>query len=66
MTLKEARKLRGMSQVNLSSVSGVSVSQIQKIESGNIDIGNITSRNFLSLTRALEIDPYELVGVYNG
>lgn len=56
--LKEIRKLRKMTQVELAEVLGVSHSAVQKIESGVVDL-DLTWMQKLS--EVLNIKPYELL-----
>ena len=59
--LKEARKNAGMTQQQLADASGVYVRQIQRIESGEGDVSNITLSNAIKLADALNIDPRDLL-----
>ena len=43
-TLKELRKLCGMTQKELAEKSGVNIRQIQKYESGEYAIDNMTTK----------------------
>ena len=53
--LKKERLNLGLSQKQLSDASGVNVRQIQKIESGEIRLENITLKSAVSLANALQI-----------
>lgn len=55
------RSVMGMTQQDLSDRSGVNIRQIQKYESGECDIGNMTLKNAVSLARALECSVEELM-----
>lgn len=59
--LKELRLSRGMSQTRLSDLSGVGTPQINKIESGKINIENVILRNAVSLAKALGVKVEELI-----
>lgn len=61
MTIREARIASRMTQKQLSDESGVYIRQIQRVESGASDAGNLTARNFLAIAKSLNIDPYELL-----
>lgn len=61
MTIREHRKARNLTLHQLSELSGVSVTQIQAVETGKADPGNMISRNLLAIARALDTDPYELI-----
>lgn len=46
----------GMTQAELSKRSGVYIRQIQKVESGEIETGNMAAKNLLALADALGVD----------
>lgn len=50
-----------MSQQELSAASGVNVRQIQRVELGEAEAGNLTARNLLALADALGVDPKALL-----
>lgn len=60
-TLKKIRKASGLTQKQLSELCGVNVRQIQRVESGDSDAGNLTARNILAIADALGIDPRDLI-----
>lgn len=43
-----------MTQKELAGKSGINIRQIQKYESGEYDIGNMTLKNAIALAKALE------------
>lgn len=51
----------GMTQKELSEKSGVNIRQIQKYESGEYDVGNMTLKNAILLSEALECDVRDLL-----
>ena len=55
MTIKDRRAELHMTQTALAEAAGVNLRQIQKIESGEIQIGNVTLRNAARIAEALEI-----------
>lgn len=59
--LKEFRKMRGMTQAQLSELSGVNIGIITKVEQGISDIGNITLRNAVKLAETLQISAEDLL-----
>ena len=61
MNLKELRKAKGLTQQSLADAAGVNISQVQKLESGEINVGNITLKNGLALANALGVDPAVLL-----
>lgn len=60
ITIKQARIACGMTQTQLAQASSVNIRLIQKLEGGEYKVCNITAKNFLAITRALMVDPYEL------
>ena len=50
-----------MTQRELSEKSGINIRQIQKYESGEYDTGNMTLRNALALSEALECEVRDLL-----
>ena len=61
MTLKEALTAAKMSQSELSRRSGVALRLIQKMVSGKSKMGNVSAKNLLAISDALNIDPRLLV-----
>lgn len=59
--LKELRQAAHLTQKALAEEAGMNISQIQKLESGEIAIANITAKNFLALADALGVDPHTLL-----
>lgn len=53
MTIKELRKQRGLTQMELADKAGLHISQIRKIERGEIKVGNMTFTNAINLLAAL-------------
>ena len=50
------RSLAGMTQQQVADAAGMNIRQIQKFESGERDLGNMTLRNALSLAKALDCE----------
>lgn len=61
MTIREHRKHQHLTLHQLSALSGVSVTQIQAVETGKSDPGNMSARNLLAIAKALSADPYEFL-----
>lgn len=61
MTIREHRKHQHLTLHQLSALSGVSVTQIQAVETGKSDPGNMSARNFLAIAKALNANPWELI-----
>lgn len=59
--LRDARIAVGLTQQQLANISGVNVRQIQRVELGESDAGNLTAKNLLSIADALGVDPRELI-----
>lgn len=59
-TLREFRKSNNLTLHQLSDLSGVSVTQIQAVETGKIKLENMTVKNFMALCKALEVDPCDV------
>lgn len=56
--IKELRKLRKMTQVELAQKIGVTQGAIQKLENGVMDL---TTKWMLSISQALDVKPYEIL-----
>lgn len=54
--LKKYRDSSGFSQRQLAEKSGVNIRQVQKYESGEYDIRNMTLKNAVALADVLQID----------
>ncbi len=59
--LEWARLSAGLTQKQLGDASGVNIRQIQRVELGEAQAGNLTAKNLLALADALEVDPHDLV-----
>lgn len=59
--LQKARLAAGLTQKQLAEASGVNSRQIQRVEEGQSEAGNLTAKNLLSLADALGIDPRKLI-----
>lgn len=59
--LEWARRREHMRIDELSARSGVNTRQIQRIEQGDIKMGNVTLTNALALSAALDVDVSELL-----
>lgn len=54
--LEWARRMAGMTQAELAAKSGVNIRQIQRVELGEAEAGNLTARNLLAIADALGVD----------
>lgn len=59
--LEWARLSAGMTQKQLSAASGVNSRQIQRVELGESEAGNLTARNLLAIADTLKVDPMDLL-----
>ena len=59
--LEWARRMAGMTQAELSAKSGVNIRQIQRVEIGEAETGNLTAQNLLAIADALGVDIRELL-----
>lgn len=50
------RSIAGMTQQQVADAAEMNIRQIQKFESGERDLGNMTLRNALSLAKALDCE----------
>lgn len=55
------RVQKGLTQAQLSEGAGVNIRQIQKVEAGDIEAGNMTARNLLAIADVLGVDPHVLI-----
>lgn len=60
LSLVSARHAAKLTQKGLADASGLHIRQIQKIEGGEVPLGNITAENFMALANALGMDPQKL------
>lgn len=61
-TLKKARIDARLTQQQLADATGVNIRQIQRLELGESQSGNITAKNLLAISKAVGIDPEVLIG----
>lgn len=55
------RLVNNMSVSELADASGVALRLIQRAESGEADVGNMTARNVLAIADALGVDIHDLM-----
>ena len=56
-----ARRCKGYSQQMVSEMTGIDLRQYQRLEYGERDIRRASMRTGLSICKALDIDPFQLV-----
>lgn len=59
--LEWSRRMAGMTQAQLAEKSGVYIRQIQRVELGEAEAGNLTAKNLLSIADALGVDARDLI-----
>lgn len=59
--LEWARRMAGMTQAELAAKSGVNIRQIQRVEIGEAETGNMTAKNLLAIAATLGVDAKELL-----
>nr|DAL93484.1 MAG TPA: helix-turn-helix domain protein [Caudoviricetes sp.]DAZ58475.1 MAG TPA: helix-turn-helix domain protein [Caudoviricetes sp.] len=55
------RRAAGLSQKELSEASGVNIRQIQRVELGEAEAGNLTAKNLLAIADALGVELRRLI-----
>lgn len=55
------RSLAGMTQQEVADAAGINIRQIQKYESGESDLGNITLRNAIALAKIFGCDTSDFI-----
>ena len=56
-----SRRMAGLTQAELSKQSGVNIRQIQRVELGEAEAGNLTAKNIIALADALGVDVRSLI-----
>lgn len=59
--LEWARRMAGMTQAELAEKSGVHSRQIQRVEIGEAEAGNLTAKNLIAIADVLDVDVKDLV-----
>lgn len=59
--LEWSRRMAGMTQAQLAEKSGVYIRQIQRVELGEAEAGNLTAKNLLPIADALGVDARDLI-----
>lgn len=54
--LEWSRRMADMTQSELAKKSGVNIRQIQRVELGEAEAGNLTAKNLLAIANALGVD----------
>lgn len=59
--LEWSRRMADMTQSELAKKSGVNIRQIQRVELGEAEVGNLTAKNLIAIADALGVDARELL-----
>ncbi len=59
--LEWSRRMAGLTQTDLAVKSGVNRRQIQRVELGESDAGNLTARNLIAIADVLGVDAKSLL-----
>lgn len=59
--LEWSRRMAGLTQTGLAVKSGVNRRQIQRVEMGDADAGNLTARNLIAIADVLGVNPKDLI-----
>ncbi len=59
--LEWSRRMAGLTQAQLAEASGVNIRQIQRVELGEAEAGNLTAKNLISISDALHVDIRRLI-----
>lgn len=59
--LEWSRRMADMTQAELAKKSGVNIRQIQRVELGEAETGNLTAKNLLAIADALGVDAKSLL-----
>lgn len=54
--LERSRRMADMTQSELAKKSGVNIRQIQRVELGEAEAGNLTAKNLLAIADVLGVD----------
>lgn len=59
--LEWARRMAGMTQIELAKKSGINRRQIQRVEIGEAEAGNLSARNLIALADVLDVGVKDLL-----
>lgn len=59
--LEWSRRAEGLTQAELAEASSVNIRQIQRVELGEAEAGNLTAKNIIALADALGVDVRSLI-----
>ena len=53
--------MEGITQAQLAEASSVNIRQIQRVELGEAEAGNLTAKNLIAIADALNVDIHRLI-----
>lgn len=59
--LEWSRRMAELTQAQLAEASGVNIRQIQRVELGEAEAGNLTAKNLIGIADALGVDVRDLI-----
>ena len=59
--LEWSRRVEGITQAQLAEASSVNIRQIQRVELGEAEAGNLTAKNLIAIADALNVDIHRLI-----
>lgn len=59
--LEWSRRMAELTQAELAQKSGVNIRQIQRVELGEAEAGNLTTKNLIAIADALHVDIRRLI-----
>lgn len=59
--LERKRRSAGLTQRQLADATGINIRQIQRVELGESEAGNLIAKNLLVIAAALGVDPADLI-----
>lgn len=59
--LEWSRRVANMTQAELAKKSGVNIRQIQRVELGESDAGNLTAKNLIAIAEVLSVTPKAII-----
>lgn len=59
--LEWSRRMANMTQAELAKKSGVNIRQIQRVELGESDAGNLTAKNLIAIAEVLSVIPKAII-----
>lgn len=58
---KTLRQAAGLTQQALADLAGLNIRQIQRLEKGDVSLGDMVAKNLFAIADALNVDPRNLI-----